>query len=108
MQIVFTAVVVLAAIAVSYLDDKRGPGKHAMFLGVPLLSWLILAALLCPAIRLGEWLVDALVKMLEWIATAAKLENVHYTLIGLSDALKCDPLSYTPVKIIKDGRSTTC
>lgn len=78
----------LAAIVVAYRDDKKGPGKHAMFLGVPLLSWLILAALLCPAIRLGEWVVDGLVKLLEWIATAARLENVHYTLIGLSDALK--------------------
>ena len=86
--------VVLAAIAVAYRDECSAPEKHAMFLGVPLLSWLILAALMCPTIRLGEWLVDALVTMLEWVATAAKLENVHYTLIGLSDALKCAPLSH--------------
>lgn len=93
MQIVLTSLAVLAAIAVGYRDALRGPNQHAMFLGVPLLSWLILAALLCPAVRLGELMVDGLVRTLEWIATSAKLENVHYTLIGLSNALKCALLS---------------
>jgi hypothetical protein len=86
---VFTSLIVLAAISVAWRDKRSGPNEHSMLFGVPLLSWLILASLFAPVIRLGGWVVDGLVKLLEWIATSSKLENVHYTLIGLSNALKC-------------------
>jgi hypothetical protein len=89
MQIVFTTLAVVSAVVVACIDKKLGPGKHMMFLGVPLLSWLILAALICTTVRLSEWMVYVLVKSLEGIATFARLENVHYTLMGLSNALKC-------------------
>jgi hypothetical protein len=91
MQILFSAAATLAAVGVAYSDSKRASHQYALLLGVPLLSWIILAALVFPTIRLAEWLIEALVKGLEMIATSAKLENVHYTLIGLSDALRFAP-----------------
>lgn len=91
MQIIFTILATIAAVLVDYEDAETAESIFATFLGVPLLSWLILAALLCPVIRLGDWVVDITVRIVELVATAAKLDNVHYTLIGMSTALKCVP-----------------
>lgn len=88
-QILFTTLATIAAILVAYEDAETPKTIFATFLGVPLISWLILAALLFPVIRLGDWVVDFTVRIVELIATAAKLDNVHYALIGMSTALKC-------------------
>lgn len=95
LQITFTATAALAAIAVSTHDQHVHKVSRAW--GVPWLSWLILAALLCPAVRVGDRAVDAVVKGLEFTATRLHLENVHYTLIGLSDALKYAPNPSLPL-----------
>ena len=71
-----------------YFHDLNSPG-YSKWWGVPTVSWLVLAALLCPTIRIGDRAVDAVVKGLEMTTTKLQLENVHYTLIGLSNALKC-------------------
>lgn len=92
-QVVFTSVTALFAIAV-YFHDINTEG-YSKWWGVPLVSWLILAALLCPTIRIGDRAVDAVVKGLEMAATKLQLENVHYTLIGLSNALK-----YAPTRLL--------
>jgi hypothetical protein len=83
----------MAAVAVAVRDVQMG--GYTLLWGVPLISWLILAALLCPTIYVGDQAMDALVTGLEMAATRLQLDNIHYTLIGLSGALKCAPLSHS-------------
>lgn len=89
MQIAFTVLAALTALFVGYQDSLSDKQIFRTFLGVPMLSWLILAALLFPVISLGDWVVDMTVRIVELVATAAQLDNVHYALMGMSTALKC-------------------
>lgn len=88
-QISFSVLAALAAAIVFYEDSRTSKQIFRTFLGVPLSSWLVLAALLFPVIRLGDWVIDITVRIVELVATAANLDNVHYALIGMSTALKC-------------------
>jgi hypothetical protein len=88
-QISFTVLSLLAAAIVAYEDSRTADSIFYKVLGVPLSSWLLLAGLAFPVIRLGNWLVDFTVRVVEVVATVAQLDNVHYILMGMSHALKC-------------------
>jgi hypothetical protein len=89
MQVVFTIAAAIAAVLVTIHDSRRG--AYARLWGVPWISWLVLMAMLCPTVHIVDYTTDAVVKGLELAATRLQLDNVHYTLIGLSNALKCAP-----------------
>lgn len=64
-------------------------GSHQMWLGVPIVSWLAFAAAVIPAVAVARFLMALLVRLLEFAAARCGFPNVHYVLIGVTDALKC-------------------
>eukprot|EP00892_Ulva_mutabilis_P002520 jgi/Ulvmu1/12269/UM087_0002.1 len=80
-------VALAAAAAVVAWHDGEIDGYHT-WLGVPFASWLVLAAAVTPAVLLARYAMALLVRLLESVATAVGLSNVHYVLVGVTDALK--------------------
>lgn len=88
MQLAFTATTAVAAIVIAYIDTHRS--KHTMVKSVPLLTWLLVATAVWPALVAAGAAVDVSVRVVERLLCT--LENIHYMLMGLSRALKCAPL----------------
>lgn len=79
-----------AAAAAVAAHDRAIPGFHT-WLGIPLAAWLLLAAAATPAVLAARYLMALLVRLLESVAAAVGLTNVHYVLIGVTDALRYAP-----------------
>lgn len=79
-----------AAASAVAAHDRAIPGFHT-WLGIPLAAWLLLAAAATPAVLAARYLMALLVRLLESIAVAVGLTNVHYVLIGVTDALRYAP-----------------
>lgn len=90
-KVFFTLACLVAAGALAYAGQYHG-SKGVKVAGIPLFLWLILAAVIFPCIHFARWAMDAFVTLLEAVAVRSGLTNVHYVLIGLSDALRCVPL----------------
>lgn len=89
-QVFFTLACLVAGGAVAYTDSHRKAAFLHLF-HIPLSLWLITAALIFPTIHIARWAMDALVTLLEAVAVHSGLTNVHYVLIGMSDALRYVP-----------------
>lgn len=87
-QVFFTLACLIAAGAVKYAEWHRKKGPGLQVAGIPVFLWLILAAVIFPCIHVARWAMDAFVTLLEAVAVRSGLTNVHYVLIGLSDALR--------------------
>jgi hypothetical protein len=87
-QIIFTLCCAVAATVVAVHD--RLSGHFQVWLGVPMVSWFILAALIFPIIFVATFGMSMLVKLLEAIVAKLELHDVHYVLMGLNSALRYD------------------
>jgi hypothetical protein len=68
------------------MEDARRHSVMRLFT-VPVATWLVILACVCPTVRVCGFGVDALVRGLELVFS--KVENIHYVLIGTSRGLRC-------------------
>lgn len=87
-QVIFTLVCSAAALVVWKVDGRDG--RFSLKFHVPLFSWLLVAAVICPLLALCKFAVDLFMMLLE-MASLTLFENVHYVLMGLSRSLRCAP-----------------
>eukprot|EP00892_Ulva_mutabilis_P010917 jgi/Ulvmu1/8198/UM041_0007.1 len=87
-EVFFTLACFVGAGAVAYADRHRHREDFLQIVHIPLFLWLIMAALIFPTIHFARWAMDALVTLFEAVAVRSGLTNVHYVLIGMSDALR--------------------
>jgi hypothetical protein len=83
----FTLACALSA-AIMFMEDSRRHSVLRLFT-VPVATWLVILACVCPTVRICGIGVDALVRGLELVLS--KVENIHYVLIGTSRGLRCAP-----------------
>jgi hypothetical protein len=77
-------VCILLASSVYLLDIHTG--NIWRIFTVPLVTWLIIAASIFPAIRICGYLVDIVMRVME--LAFSRVENIHYVLIGTSRGLR--------------------
>jgi hypothetical protein len=85
-QIAFTAI--FALIAASVYASDRMTGTYDELYHIPVVCWALLLAAIFPVARLSGRLVDLCVCLVE--ICFQDFDNVHYLLMGVSAALRCD------------------
>lgn len=84
-KLAFSALVAGAAAAAWALD--RRDGRQSLAYGIPLVSWLLMAALLLPVISISWLLVSVVVLLAETALARTPYANVNYILVGLRNGL---------------------
>ena len=92
-QILFTSAAAMAAGLVYLIDvqlqahNVHDRDRILKLFRVPYATWMIILACVFPTIRVCGYLVDFLVRGIELLF--ARVDNVHYVLIGTSRGLRC-------------------